>query len=74
MKTSAEIEAAYTAATPASRAQWERGKTSMPGGMVKGAYWYEPYPIYMDRGQDCYLWDLDGRRLVDFANHHTAMI
>lgn len=74
MKPSAEIEAAYTAATPASRAQWERGKTSMPGGMVKGAYWYEPYPIYMDRGQDCYLWDLDDRRLVDFANHHTAMI
>ncbi|MBT4072068.1 MAG: aspartate aminotransferase family protein [Chloroflexi bacterium] len=74
MKSRDEIEAAYRAETMASHAQWERSKSSMPGGMVKGAYWYPPYPIYMESGEGCYLTDLDGRRLVDFANHHTAMI
>ena len=45
----------------------------MPGG-VKGAYYYEPYPLTVERGEGCYVYDLDGRRLADFNNHHTAQI
>jgi glutamate-1-semialdehyde 2,1-aminomutase len=46
----------------------------MPGGLIKGAYWSPPHPVYVDRAEGCYFWDLDGREYVDFANHHTAMI
>ena len=46
----------------------------MPAGVIKGAYWKSPHPIYMERAEGCYLWDLDGHRYVDFANHHTAMV
>ena len=46
----------------------------MPGGVIKGAYWTAPHPIYVERAEDCYLWDLDGHRYVDFTNHHTAMV
>lgn len=46
----------------------------MPGGVIKGAYWSPPYPLYFDRAKDCNLWDLDGNRYLDFANHHTAMV
>ena len=45
----------------------------MPGG-VKGAYFYRPYPLTIERGEGCYLYDLDGRKLVDFNNHHTAQV
>ena len=68
------IEAEYVERTPASRAQWERGKRVMPGGVIKGAYWFPPHPLYMDRADGCYMWDLDGNRYVDFANHHSATI
>ena len=68
------LEAEFRRVTPRSRAQWERGKPTMPGGIIKGAYWSPPYPIYVERARECYMWDLDGRRYVDFANHHTAMI
>ena len=68
------LEAELRQVTPRSLAQWERGKPVMPGGIIKGAYWSPPYPVYVERAQDCYLWDLDGRRYVDFANHHTSMI
>ena len=68
------LEEEYRRVTPMSRAQWERGKPVMPGGMIKGAYWVPPYPVYIDRAEGCYLWDLDGRRYVDFVNHHTATI
>ena len=68
------LEEKFRRATPASRAQWERGKPVMPGGMIKGAYWSRPYPVYVQRAQGCYLWDLDDRMYVDFANHHTTTV
>ena len=68
------LEEEIKQATPRSRAQWERGLASMPGGVIKGAYWLAPHPIYVEKAEDCYLWDLDGRKYVDFTNHHTAMV
>ncbi len=74
VRTRESLQEEYRQVTPRSRSQWEAAKAHLPGGVVKGAYWSPPYPIYMDRGEGCYLWDLDGRRYVDFANHHTAMV
>jgi glutamate-1-semialdehyde 2,1-aminomutase len=68
------LEAEYSRVTPRSRAQWERGKPVMPGGIIKGAYWNSPHPLYIERANGCYVWDLDGQRYVDFANHHSAMV
>ena len=68
------LEAEYIERMPKSRAQWERGKPVMPGGVMKGAFWFPPHPLYMDRASGCYLWDLDGNKYVDFANHHSVTI
>ena len=68
------LESEFRRVTPKSYAQWESGKSVMPGGLIKGAYWSPPHPVYVDRAEGCYFWDLDGREYVDFANHHTAMI
>ena len=68
------LEEEIRLATPKSRAQWERGTATMPGGVIKGAYWMAPHPIYVERAEDCYVWDLDGHKYVDFTNHHTAMV
>jgi glutamate-1-semialdehyde 2,1-aminomutase len=64
---------AYCTATPRSREAFERARRTMPGG-AKGAYFYPPYPLTMQRGEGCYLYDVDNRQYVDFANHHTAQI
>ena len=74
VKSAEALEQDYREVTAASRAQWERGRPVMPGGVIKGAYWSPPYPLYFDRAKDCNLWDLDGNRYLDFANHHTAMV
>ena len=68
------IEEEYRATSPRSAALFEAGKPFMPGGAAKGAYYYKPYPLTMDHGEGCYLYDVDGRRFVDYANHHTAQI
>ncbi len=72
-QTEAMLEQIYTAESPNSQEQFNRDRKSMPGG-AKGAYFYPPYPLTMQRGEGCYLYDLDERRLVDFANHHTGQI
>lgn len=72
-RTMTPIESAYCNASPRSREAFERGRTVM-SGVAKGAYYYAPYPLTMARGEGCYLHDIDGRKFVDFANHHTAQI
>ena len=69
----ASMEEAYRTRTPRSRELFERG-SRYTSGPIKGAYFYPPYPVAMERGEGCYLYDLDGHRYVDFANHHTAQI
>lgn len=66
-------EEIYHARTPKSGAAFERAGKVMPG-VAKGAYYYAPYPIVIEHAEGCYLYDVDGNRYVDFANHHTAQI
>ena len=69
----ADLIARYRQATPRSRALFEAGR-DYNAGAAKGAYFYPPYPLAMARGEGCYLWDVDGRKYLDCANHHTAQI
>ena len=66
------LEADYAARNPRSRRQYELGRTVMPGGVAKGAYFSKPYPLFLVSGEGCYVTSLDGQRLLDGANHHTA--
>ena len=68
------LQSEYRDKTPASFAQWEKGIDVMPGGVIKGAYWYDPYPIYIERAEGCHIYDIDGNKYLDFANHHSTMI
>ena len=63
----------YRTENPRSYEAFERALKVMPGG-AKGAYFHPPYSLYMARGEGCYVFDVEGRRYVDFANHHTAQV
>ena len=69
----ASLEENYRARTPRSQELFERARKTMPGG-AKGAYFHQPYPLTMACGEGCYLYDVEGQRYVDFANHHTAQV
>ena len=69
----AELEERYRASSPKSAAYFEQGREPM-AGPAKGAYYYPPYPLVMARGEGCHLEDIEGRRYVDCANHHTTLI
>ncbi len=53
---------------PGSQALFEAARRVIPGGVTSsiraGA---RPHPLYFERGEGPFLWDVDGRKYVDFA-------
>jgi glutamate-1-semialdehyde 2,1-aminomutase len=60
--------------TAASRALFERASRSLVGGVASSYQSREPWPIYLERGQGCEVWDVDGNRYFDFHNGFGAMV
>ncbi|MEX2683888.1 MAG: aspartate aminotransferase family protein [Candidatus Sigynarchaeota archaeon] len=39
---------------------------AIPGGVEHTNAIKEPFPLVMQKAQDCYLWDIDGNRFIDY--------
>ncbi len=57
-----------------SAALYERAKKVMPGGCSRNTILRKPHPIYAERGEGCYLTDIEGVKRVDFANNVASLI
>jgi glutamate-1-semialdehyde 2,1-aminomutase len=64
--------ARYSDGNPRSAERHERAAKSMPGGNTRSILHFEPFPLAFERGQDAYLWSLDGERYTDFLGEYTA--
>ena len=60
---------------PKSQALFEAARAVIPGGVTSsvraGA---RPHPLYLERGQGPYVWDVDGNRYVDYALGYGPLI
>ena len=64
----------YYELTPKSRAIWEEAKGYLPGGDTRNSIFWEPYPIYIERGAGCHARDVDGVDRLDFIGNMTSLI
>ncbi|TMB98507.1 MAG: aspartate aminotransferase family protein [Chloroflexi bacterium] len=67
-------EVVYRQTTPASQALHEKAVAVMPGGTTRTTTYFDPYPLYIDRGEGCRVWDADGTERIDMLGNYTAMI
>ncbi|HEV2414624.1 MAG TPA: aspartate aminotransferase family protein [Candidatus Dormibacteraeota bacterium] len=67
-------EETYRRTTPGSRALHEKAVAAMPGGTTRTTTYFDPYPLYIDSGQGCRVWDVDGTERIDMLGNYTAMI
>lgn len=51
---------------PKSRAVIEEAKRFIPGGVQHNLAFNYPFPLVIDRAEGAYLYDIDGRRYIDF--------
>src|SRR5436305_6861169 len=70
----ADPEALYRQTTAASRALHEKAVAVMPGGTTRTTTYFDPYPLYIDRGQGCRVWDADGTERGGMLGNYSAMI
>src|SRR4030088_2488166 len=67
-------EAVYRRQTPQSRALHEKAVAVMPGGTTRTTTYFDPYPLYIARGEGCRVWDADGTERIDMLGNYTALI
>ena len=67
-------EYVYRRTTPGSRALHARAVKAMPGGTTRTTTYFDPYPLYIDRGEGCRIWDADGAERIDMLGNYSAMI
>ena len=67
-----EVRERYVAGSPESLARHVEAAAVMPGGNTRTVLHYDPFPLGMVRGEGCHLWDLEGRRYIDFLGEYTA--
>ena len=53
---------------------YQRALDVMPGGNSRHTVYFPPYPIYLDRGEGCRVWDVDGVERLDCINNYSALI
>jgi glutamate-1-semialdehyde 2,1-aminomutase len=58
-------ERKYRKRTPRSLELLERTKPLIPTGHAGGMWYQLPYPVLLERGKGCRIWDVDGNEYVD---------
>lgn len=53
---------------------YERALKVMPGGCSRNTVLRKPYPAYAERGEGCYVTDVEGKKRIDFANNMCSLI
>ena len=69
----AELEA-YQRQNPRSAARFAEAQQVLAGGNSRLTAYFAPFPFYVERGEGCALYDLDGNRRLDFYNNATSLI
>jgi glutamate-1-semialdehyde 2,1-aminomutase len=57
-----------------SRKLHEQAKTIFPNGVTHDLRYLEPFPIYIERADGAYKWDVDGHQLTDYWAGHGALL
>src|SRR5262245_12320856 len=57
-----------------SRKLFDQARSIFPQGVTHDLRYLEPFPIYVERAQGAYKWDVDGHRFVDFWSGHGALL
>jgi len=57
-----------------SLAYREEARAHLPGGVSSSWQSWPPHPIYVDRGEGAYVWDIDQNRYVDYHNGYGVMV
>jgi len=53
---------------------YRRAQKVMPGGCSRNTVLRKPHPLYAQKGEGCFVTDIEGVRRIDFANNMASLI
>lgn len=53
---------------------FERAKKVLPGGISRNTIFKLPHPDYVEKGEGCFVTDINGKEYIDFANNMASLI
>lgn len=53
---------------------FEKALKVLPGGVSRNTIFRKPHPFYADKGEGCYVTDVEGVTRIDFANNMASLI
>jgi len=68
------IEEGYRRQHTGSAARYEQASSIFPSGVTHDGRYVDPFPLYIERSQGAYKWDVDGNRLIDYWTGHGALM
>jgi glutamate-1-semialdehyde 2,1-aminomutase len=68
------IEDTYRQRHPGSAARYTQAAEIFPSGVTHDGRYVDPFPLYIERSQGAYKWDVDGNRLIDYWTGHGALM
>lgn len=69
-----EVEAAFVQRTPGSRRLHEQSRRLLPGGINRQIAYHQPYPLFAERGEGAWLYDVDGNAYLDALGNFTSLV
>ena len=73
-KTTSRIEELFAEARPKTQKLHKKALKLLPGGVEHDMRIHSPFPVFMERGEGAYKWDVDGNRYVDYIVGHGALL
>ncbi len=70
----AQVLEEFERRAPRSKAFYEEAKQIIPGGVEHNLASRYPFPLTMDRGEGCRLWDVDGNVYIDYLMCGPAVL
>ncbi len=70
----AKLRQRFASEFPNSSKLFSQAQSVFPQGVTHDLRYLEPFPIYVDRAQGAYKWDVDGHRLIDYWSGHGALL
>ncbi|HEX2037905.1 MAG TPA: aspartate aminotransferase family protein [Chloroflexota bacterium] len=69
-----DYERTYAETNPGSRRLYAEAMGVFPSGVAHDIRYLQPFPIYCERAEGAYKWDVDGHRYVDYLVGHGALL
>jgi glutamate-1-semialdehyde 2,1-aminomutase len=69
-----DLDGAYAEALPNSQQLFARAQQIFPDGVTHDNRRMQPFPIYIERAEGAYKWDVDGHRYIDYWMGHGALL